>query len=175
MGGVFASAGQQFFWALVGALLGLALKPAWDYAVSRRGEFTGEWTQVIPAFGAEPEKLATVKVQHVGDRLYGITERTSPKQAYRQRWKVEARVKRGLIFGIYWPEDSSRLPGSYGTLQFKIRHENAFDGFYVRAQAENGTTTHEWRESLNTIPLRWERDPEAPLRRRSTRRRRSVP
>jgi hypothetical protein len=137
------------------------MKPLWDYIASRRGEFTGEWTQVIDAFDGEPEKIATVKVRHVGDRIYGTTERTKPKLEYAQRWKVDGRIKRGLLFGIYWPEDTSRLPGSYGTLQFKIRHENMFEGFYVRAQSEStvGGNPNEFKESLRTIPIRWERFP----------------
>jgi len=147
----------QFLWAAVGAVLGILLKPLWDFAASRHGEFTGVWQQIIPPFEGEPEKLATVKVRHVSDRLIATTHRTAPKLAFAQNWKVEARIKRGLVFGIYWPEDTSKLPGSYGTLQFKIRDENRFEGFYVRVRPDGGDDIMEFRESLKTIPLRWER------------------
>lgn len=149
----------QFIWALVGAVLGILLKPLWDFLASMRGEFTGEWKQIIPPFDGEPEKIAIVKVRHVGDRIYGRTERTSPKLEFIQRWKVEARIKRGLVFGMYWPEDTAKLPGSYGTLQFKILHENVFEGFYVRVRPTPGAGLNEFRESLKTIPIRWERLP----------------
>jgi hypothetical protein len=158
---VTASFAWQFVWALVGALLGIVLKPIWDLLASRRGEFTGEWTQTIPAFEGEPEKIAIVKIRHSGDRLYGRTERTVPRLEFVQRWKVDARIKRGLVFGIYWPEDSSKLPGSYGTLQFKIQHENKFEGFYVRVRSNEGQGLNEFRENLKTIPIRWERHPES--------------
>ncbi len=164
---------EQAFWASFGAVLGILLKPLWDYIASRRGEFTGEWVQTIEPFDGEPQKIATVRVKHVGDRLYAVTERVSPAQEFVQRWRVEGRIKRGLVFGIYWPEDPSKLPGSYGTLQFKIRHENAFDGFYVRAQASTGCVANEFRERLKTIPLRWERSPAEPGSWRRRRRRRS--
>jgi hypothetical protein len=147
----------QLLWATVGAVLGILLKPLWDYLASRRGEFTGEWLQVIPPFEGEPEKLATVKIKHVGTRIYGVTERTKPKEAFLQRWKVEGRVQRGLVYGMYWPEDYSKLPGSYGTLQFKIRDENYFEGFYVRVRSGTGADLNEFRDSLKTIPIRWER------------------
>ncbi|HVR95991.1 MAG TPA: hypothetical protein VMW27_05215 [Thermoanaerobaculia bacterium] len=156
---MLTSIAGQLFWALVGAVLGILLKPLWDFVASRRGELTGEWKQIIPPFDGEPEKIATVKVRHVGDRIYGRTERTSPKLEFDQIWKVEGRVKRGLMFGIYWPEDTARLPGSYGTLQFKILHENVFEGFYVRVRPTPGTELNEFRESLKTIPIRWERLP----------------
>lgn len=154
------SAGWGIFWGIIGSVIG-SLGTVWyisfkTYLETRRGEFTAEWKQFIPPYEGEPEKIAIVKCRHVGDKLFGQTERIFPKGPYVQRWEVEARIKRGLIFGIYWPEDSSKLPGSYGTLQFKIVDENLFDGFYVRArpsQKEHG----EFVETLKTIPIRWER------------------
>lgn len=149
------------FWGVVGSVLG-SLGTVWylalgNYLKSRRGEFTGEWKQTIPAFDGEPEKIAIVKCRHIGDRLYGTTERISPRTEFVQRWEVEARIKRGLVFGIYWPEDSSKLPGSYGTLQFKIVDETLFEGFYVRARPAQLAERASFVETLRTIPLRWER------------------
>jgi hypothetical protein len=151
------SIAAQLLWAVVGAVVGILLKPVWDFVASRRGEYTGVWTQTIPAFEGEPEKIATVKIWHVGDRLYGRTERTAPKLQFVQRWKVEARLKRSLAFGMYWPEDSSKLPGSYGTLQFKILHENLLVGFYVRVRPREGGEPSAFQENLRLIPIRWER------------------
>ena len=152
-----AAIAGQAWWALFGALIGVVMKPLSDYVRSRNGEFSGRWKQITPPHEGEPEKIAIVQVRHVGDTLYARTERITPKLAFLQRWKVEARVKRGLVFGMYWPEDSAKLPGSYGTLQFKIRDENLFDGFYVRARNAPVTDVNQYSESLKTIPLRWER------------------
>jgi len=128
-----------------------------DYLRARRGEFTGEWEQIIPAFEDEPEKRATVRIRHIGDKIHAVTRRISPPADFVQRWNVEGRVKRGLMFGIYWPQDSSKLPGSYGTLQFKVVSEVLLEGFYVRAREERSDGTATFAECLKTIPLRWER------------------
>jgi len=155
------TAAWGIFWGIIGSVIG-SLGTVWyislnTYLQARKGEFTGDWKQVIPAYEDEPEKIAVVKCKQVGDRLFGHTERVSPKTQFTQRWEVEARIKRGLIFGIYWPEDSAKLPGSYGTLQFKIVDETLFDGFYVRARSIHTTGQAEFAEKLKTIPIRWER------------------
>jgi len=151
----------SIFWWVLGSVIG-SLGTVWyielrTYLQARRGEFTGDWKQIIPAFEDEPEKIAIVRCKHVGDRIVARTERVLPESPVVQRWEVEGRIKRGLIFGIYWPEDSSKLPGSYGTLQFKIVDENLFDGFYVRARSAQTTDKGEFIEKLKTIPIRWER------------------
>lgn len=128
-----------------------------DYLRARRGEFTGEWEQIIPAFEGEPEKRATVRIRHIGDKIHAVTRRTSPVADFVQRWDVEGRVKRGLMFGIYWPQDSSKLPGSYGTLQFKVVSEVLLEGFYVRAREERTDGAVTFAERLKSIPIRWER------------------
>jgi hypothetical protein len=140
-----------------GAVFTFLLKLSWDYLRSSKGEYTGTWQQTIPPYNNEPEKIAIVKIKHIGDKLICSTLRTSPKLNYRQEWKVEARAKRNLIFGIYWPIDGSKLPGSYGTLQFHIVNENLFDGFYVRAHAQPINKDGQYVDKLSTIPLRWER------------------
>jgi hypothetical protein len=141
----------------LGALLAFAFKTIWKYFQSSKGEFTGTWKQTIPPYQSEPEKIATVKVKHIGDKIICTTLRTSPKLQFDQAWKVEGRIKRGLIFGIYWPKDSSKLPGSYGTLQFHIIDENLFDGYYVRANAQKVNASGQFVEKLNFIPIKWER------------------
>jgi hypothetical protein len=155
------TATSGIFWGIVGSVIG-SLATVWYISIrrfleARKGEFTGEWKQIIPPYDGEPEKIAVVKCKHIGDKLYGQTERISPKAQFVQRWQVEARIKRGLIFGIYWPEDSAKLPGSYGTLQFKILDENLFDGFYVRVRSTQKDEQGAFKETLNTIPIKWER------------------
>src|SRR5262249_51528904 len=108
------------FFTVMGSLLTVLFVWARDYIRSRSGEYTGTWLQTIPATNSEPEKIAVVTCRHVGDRIVATTLRTKPKLKYEQKWKVELRVKRGLVFGTYWPIDASKLPGSYGTLQFKV-------------------------------------------------------
>lgn len=149
---------NAIFSALVGALLTVVFTWLTHLVQSWRGEFTGKWTQIIPPHAGEPEKIAIVTCRHRGDRIYAKTLRTLPTADFPQRWHVEGRIKRGLMFGIYWPETASRLPGSYGTLQFKIVNENLFAGFYVRARvSEAPDACMEFEETLNTIPIRWER------------------
>lgn len=149
----------QLLWAFVGGVFGILLPPLWEFVASRRGELTGTWRQIIPPFEGEPEKLANVKLRQVGDRLKGTTHRTAPRLEFEQEWKVEARMKRGFAFGMYWPKDTARLPGSYGTLQFKIVDENRLEGFYVRVrmEPEAGNNQTRFRECLKTIPIQWER------------------
>jgi len=145
--------------SIVGALATVLFGWIRNELQARRGEYTGEWTQIIPAWEGEPQKIAIVTCKHRGDRLYATTVRTEPPADYPQRWKVEARHKRGLVYGIYWPEDASKLPGSYGTLQFKVVNDNLFAGFYVRAHSAEGGDPgqSEFSEKLKSIPIRWER------------------
>jgi len=154
---------EFFVNTIVGTIVGALATVVFGWAVkavqSWRGDFTGKWTQIIPAFDGEPEKIAIVDCKHRGDRLYATTLRTQPDLGFPQRWKVEARISsRGLIYGIYWPENMSQNPGSYGSLQFKVVTDNLFAGFYVRARVvEDPNVSNEFQEKLKTIPIRWER------------------
>lgn len=150
------------FWDLFLTALGAAttfiLKIVWDYFRSSKGEYTGTWQQIIPPYQNEPEKIAIVKIKQLGDKLICKTVRTVPKLEFKQEWRFECRIKRNLIFGIYWPKDGSRIPGSYGTLQFHIVNDNLFEGFYVRAQHNSSLNAErQFVDKLNTIPLKWER------------------
>lgn len=125
---------------------------------TRRGELSGLWYQIIPQHGTEPNKIDRVECKQINDRLTGNISRIFPPNQRFKEWEFEAKTKRNLLFGTFWSRDTSKNPGSYGTLQLNIIDEKHLEGFYVRlltVAAEEGTPV--FTNKLERIPFSWKK------------------
>lgn len=127
---------SNIFWGIVGSLLGalvvLLIKEVLSYLKSRKGVFTGEWDQIIPAQQGEPAKHDLVHCQHIGRNIEGKIERLQPKEQRYKNWRFQGQVRSQVLFVTFWTTNEAKNPGSYGTIQLNIITETQLSGFYVK-------------------------------------------
>ena len=152
---------EEFIFRLIAGILGaiasvIALNfwKDWQY---RRGELTGEWEQTIYNNKGKIIKtdLVVLKHNHFNKKIIGTIHRKSPNKESKKEWYFEGIIRGNMLFMIFWSNDLSKNPGSYGTIQLNEVNESNLTGFYIRPNSDgkNG----EILKILNKTTIEWKR------------------
>lgn len=127
---------DNFIWGIAGSIAGalavLLVQLSIRYWREERGQLTGQWDQVIPKSGAEPEKHDLVSCRDNGSWLKGKIERIEPIDQNFKKWRFLGLRRDALIFLVFWSTDKIRNPSSFGTIQLHFATSNCWEGFYVK-------------------------------------------
>ena len=124
----------------------------------RLTEFTGTWRQEIPEMRGELGKTDIVLCEHKEDRLSGTIRRLLPESERFKRWSFEARIRKGLVFGTFWPSDEDKNPKNYGTLHLNMISDTYLEGFLVELFCTDHEGEHRFTGEITHVPTRWIRN-----------------
>ena len=117
-------------------------------------ELTGIWRQEIPEREGELGKTDFVLIEQRGDQLTGSIRRLLPESERFKRWDFEAKIRKRLVFGTFWPHDENKNPKSHGALCLNLISDTLLDGFLVEILCADGGEEYRWTAQVKNM-ARW--------------------
>jgi len=138
----------------IGAVIVTKIWKDWQY---RRGVLTGEWEQIIynDAGDIKKKDLVILKHNHFTQKIIGKIHREFPDKESKKEWVFEGIIRGNILFMLFWANDVSINPKSYGTIQLNEINESNLTGFYIRATSDG--KDGEMLNILHKTIIEWKR------------------